>query len=210
MPPLRHNHHTVVHESFFLFAQSLHPIPSPTLTDILLSIYASVSISLLSSICSLDSTYERNHMVLPFSDWLISLSVMFSSMCMYTQVHVLPSHSSPMSWQSLSSNSHSSTKPSWTAPAPAVLTPEFLWHFINCITFHSMGTLWCTYYSPPERPLGCFWFFFFKVSPPTHPGLDFILHFVDLSFFLSLFLKHLYFLNILKKTKNEIQEELLC
>ena len=58
-PPL-HNHHTVVHvhESFFLFAKSLLPQPPPPLADILLSIYESVSILLVISVCSLDSTNE--------------------------------------------------------------------------------------------------------------------------------------------------------
>ena len=54
-PP--HNHHTVVHvhESFFLFAQSLHTSPSPIVVS-LLSIYGSVSNLLVSSVCSWDST----------------------------------------------------------------------------------------------------------------------------------------------------------
>ena len=51
------NHYTVVHESFFLIAQSLHSL-TLTLAVILLSIYESVSVLLLSSVCSLDSTYE--------------------------------------------------------------------------------------------------------------------------------------------------------
>ena len=48
-PSLR-NHHTVVHvqESFFLFDQSLHLLTSPTLAVVLLSIYGSVPISLVS------------------------------------------------------------------------------------------------------------------------------------------------------------------
>ena len=43
------NHHTVVHvhESFFLFAQSLHPLTSHPLAVILLSIYESVPIFLV-------------------------------------------------------------------------------------------------------------------------------------------------------------------
>ena len=59
-PPPRHNHHTVVHvhESFFLFALPLHSLTSPHLAVILLSICESVSIFLVSSVCSLDSTYE--------------------------------------------------------------------------------------------------------------------------------------------------------
>ena len=54
------NDHTVVHvhESFLLFAQSLLPLTSPPPAVILLSIYESVSIFLVSSVCSLDSTCE--------------------------------------------------------------------------------------------------------------------------------------------------------
>ena len=53
------NHHTIVHvhESFFLFAQSLHPLTTPTSCH-LFSIYKSVSVSLVSSVCSLDSMYH--------------------------------------------------------------------------------------------------------------------------------------------------------
>ena len=68
-----------VHESFFLFAKSFHPPPtSPHLAVILLSIYECVSILFVSLVCSLDFTYECNHMVLSFSDWLISLHIIFS------------------------------------------------------------------------------------------------------------------------------------
>ena len=48
-----------VHESFLIFAQSLCTLTSPTAV-ILLSIYESISIFLLSSVCSLDFTYEWN------------------------------------------------------------------------------------------------------------------------------------------------------
>ena len=69
IPPLC-SHHTVVHvhESLFLFfALSLHPLSSPRLIAVsLLSIYESVSILLDSSVCSLDSTYEGNHVVCVF------------------------------------------------------------------------------------------------------------------------------------------------
>ena len=70
------NHHTVVHihESFFLFAQPLHPLTSQCSCH-LLSIYESVPIFLVSSVCELDSTHEWNHRVFVFSDWLISLSI---------------------------------------------------------------------------------------------------------------------------------------
>ena len=77
IPPCPHHHHTVVHVhmSFSLFAQSLHPLTFPHLSCHP-ALYESVSILLLSSICSLDSTYEWNRM--SFSDWFISLSIMFS------------------------------------------------------------------------------------------------------------------------------------
>ena len=60
MPPLPSNHHTVVHvhESFFLFAQSLHPLTSTPLVVVLLSIYDPALIFLVSSVCSLDSIHE--------------------------------------------------------------------------------------------------------------------------------------------------------
>ena len=56
------NHHTVVHvhESFFLFAQSLHPVPFPLLAVILLSIYDSVSIFLGSGLKFLVCPYKKN------------------------------------------------------------------------------------------------------------------------------------------------------
>ena len=61
IPPSPSNHHTVVHvqESFFVFAQSLYPLTqSHTLAVILLSIYESVPIFLVSSVSSLDSTCD--------------------------------------------------------------------------------------------------------------------------------------------------------
>ena len=59
-PPPTCDHHTVVHvhESFFLFAQYPYHISSPALPVILLSINEYVSILLVSSVCSLDSTYR--------------------------------------------------------------------------------------------------------------------------------------------------------
>ena len=72
IPLSHHNYHTVVHvpESFFLFAQSFHLFTSPRpLAVILLSIYGSVPIFLVSSICSLDSTYDWDHTVFVFL-WL--------------------------------------------------------------------------------------------------------------------------------------------
>ena len=69
--PLRpSNQHTVVlvHEFFFLFAQSLHSLTTPSSTSCnLLSISESVSVLLVSSVCSLDSTYavSYTHLTLP-------------------------------------------------------------------------------------------------------------------------------------------------
>ena len=53
-------HHTVVrvHESVFLFAQSLHLKPPHSLAVILLSFCESVPIALVSTVCSLDFTYK--------------------------------------------------------------------------------------------------------------------------------------------------------
>ena len=47
MHPFPSNHHTIVHvhESFLLFAQTLHPLASSHVTVILLSIYEFVPIS---------------------------------------------------------------------------------------------------------------------------------------------------------------------
>ena len=62
IPPPTSNHHTVVHvhESFFfLLGPSTPNLPAP-LTGILLPIYESVSVLLISSVCSLDSTQEWN------------------------------------------------------------------------------------------------------------------------------------------------------
>ena len=61
----------------FLLNPSTRLPPSPTICH-LLSIYESVPIFLVSSVCSLDSTYEWIIWYLSFSDWLISLSIMFS------------------------------------------------------------------------------------------------------------------------------------
>ena len=63
--PSPRNHHTVVHvhESFFLFTESRHPLKSPTFSCHSLSTYESISILLVSSVCSLDSKYEWNQMV---------------------------------------------------------------------------------------------------------------------------------------------------
>ena len=44
----------------------------------LFSIYESVSIFLVSSVCSLDSTVSKNIWYLSLSDWFISLSILFS------------------------------------------------------------------------------------------------------------------------------------
>ena len=67
VPPPSHNQHTVlhVHESFFpfLFAQFSHPPTPLSAAAVLLSIYESLFIFLVSSVCSLESTYEWNHMV---------------------------------------------------------------------------------------------------------------------------------------------------
>ena len=54
-PPPPCNHHTIVpvHEPFFLFVRSLHPLPSCTLSCHL-ALYESLSILLVSSVCSLD------------------------------------------------------------------------------------------------------------------------------------------------------------
>ena len=83
--PSPHNHHTVVyvHEfflPFFFFDQSIHPLSSPhPLTDVsLFCIYESVSILLVTSFWSLDSTYEWNHTVVVFLWLFISLCIMFS------------------------------------------------------------------------------------------------------------------------------------
>ena len=57
--PPGHNHTVAhAHESFYLFAQSLDPLaPNPRAVS-LLSVYESVSILPVRSVCSLDSTYE--------------------------------------------------------------------------------------------------------------------------------------------------------
>ena len=53
-----------------------HPHPAPTSCH-LLSIYESVFVLLVSSVCSLDSTYKWNHMIFVLL-WLTSLSILFS------------------------------------------------------------------------------------------------------------------------------------
>ena len=70
-PPSDHHPVVHVHESFALFAQSLHSLtcPTPHHSCHLLSISESVSLLLVSSVCSLDSTNEWNHMVFVFL-WL--------------------------------------------------------------------------------------------------------------------------------------------
>ena len=56
--------------TFFLFCSILPPPQSPQpIAVILLPIYESVSILLVSSVCSLDSTHEWNYMVFAFL-WL--------------------------------------------------------------------------------------------------------------------------------------------
>ena len=59
---------------------SIPPPPNihPLLAVILLSIHESVSIFLVSLVCSLDSTYEWIICYLSFSAWLISFTIMFS------------------------------------------------------------------------------------------------------------------------------------
>ena len=74
------NHHPVVHvhESFFLFVQSLHSLTS-LLPNWLTSCSPSMSLSIFSSsVCSLDSTYEWSHRVFVFLWLAFSLSIMFS------------------------------------------------------------------------------------------------------------------------------------
>ena len=64
IPTAPQNHHIFlqVHESiFFLFVQSLHPL-TPTLTSChLLSIYESLSVLIVDSVCSLDSTWVKSY-----------------------------------------------------------------------------------------------------------------------------------------------------
>ena len=74
------NHPTVAHvyDSFVFFAWFLNTPAARTI--LLLSIYVSVSILLVSSVCPLTSTYEWNHMVFVFL-WLDNFtycSIMFS------------------------------------------------------------------------------------------------------------------------------------
>ena len=75
-PPVPSNHHTVGHvqESFFFFVQPLHLLTYPLPTSChLLSIYESVSVLPVRSVCSLDSTYKWNQMVFVFF-WLAYLT----------------------------------------------------------------------------------------------------------------------------------------
>ena len=80
-PRLRpHNHHTVVHvhECFFLLVQSLHPLNYPFQLS---SCSPFMSLSLFSLLVQF--VYEIPHIgeiiwYFSFSDWLISLSIMFS------------------------------------------------------------------------------------------------------------------------------------
>ena len=62
---------------FLLCPSNPYICPTPRAVS-LLSIYESISVLLVCSISSLDFTCEWNHMVLSISDWLISLSIMFS------------------------------------------------------------------------------------------------------------------------------------
>ena len=62
--------------AFLLNPSTTYTLP-PSLAVILLTIYESVPIFLVSSVSSLDSTCEWNHMLF-FSVWLILLSIMFS------------------------------------------------------------------------------------------------------------------------------------
>ena len=60
LSPPHHHHYVVVHvhESFFVSALSFCHVPLPPKAVSLLSVFESVSILLVSSICSLDFTYE--------------------------------------------------------------------------------------------------------------------------------------------------------
>ena len=72
MQPPSSSHHTIVHvhESFFLFAQFLYPSAPPHTSFYLFPIYESVFVLFVSSLCSLDSKYEWDHMVFVFP-WLV-------------------------------------------------------------------------------------------------------------------------------------------
>ena len=75
---LLHSHHTVVrdHESFLL----LFDLPTPHCRAVILfTIYESVSVLLVSSVCSLEIP-RMSEIIwnLSVSDWLISLSIMLS------------------------------------------------------------------------------------------------------------------------------------
>ena len=66
--PISHHIIVLVRLISFLLNASTHWTPHPTSCQLLL-IYESVSVLLVSSICSLDSMYEWNHMVFVFL-WL--------------------------------------------------------------------------------------------------------------------------------------------
>ena len=85
-PPLPSNHHTVahVHEPFFLFAQSLHLLTMPPTSC---HLFSSMSLSLFCLL--IQFVHQIPHMseiiwYLSFSDWLISLSIMFFSRFIHT------------------------------------------------------------------------------------------------------------------------------
>ena len=72
--PHHHNHHTIVlHVSFFLFAESLHPLTSPAYK--LLSGSPSMSQFPFSWLVSLFIRFHKSGIIwhLSFSDWLTSL-----------------------------------------------------------------------------------------------------------------------------------------
>ena len=73
LPPPPCNHHILVHESFFLFAQSLHPYPPPSLAVSLLSMNESVPIFLVHFVHQIPHMSEIIY--LSFSG-LFSLSIM--------------------------------------------------------------------------------------------------------------------------------------
>ena len=78
--PLPCNHHTVVHvhESFFLFAQSLHSLNAPSqLSPCSPSIGLSLFCLLVQFVHYIPHMSEITW-YLSFPDWLISLSIMFS------------------------------------------------------------------------------------------------------------------------------------
>ena len=72
-PPSPYNHHTVaqVYKSFFLFSPSTHHSCQP-------ANFEHVFILLISSVCSLDSTHDWNHMEFVCLWLAYSLSIVFS------------------------------------------------------------------------------------------------------------------------------------